>query len=139
MPIALSYAVQRAVRDALVYNGPLIAYLGATPRVYDRPPLPVTFPFFEIGDDQIIGEEVQGMDASEVIVTVHIWSRPSPASRAEVKALSGLVRAALDIDLPLLGHGCVTHAFTSALFRREADGATEHAILTFTYHTTPNA
>jgi hypothetical protein len=89
-----------------------------------------------IGEDQLIPQTNQNTDCTEAFVKVEIWSRAN--SKGEVKRLAGMVRAALDRPIDLVGHEVITHTAHGVIYRREADGLTERAIYTQRYQTGPS-
>lgn len=139
-----AYALQEGVYAALTTSPDVMAlFAPAAPRVYDRVPagpdgkVTAEFPYLTIGDDQLIGMTNQAIDPTEVFAKVEIWSRPKSGSKGEVKQLAGAVRTALCANIALAGHQVITNTFHGATYRREADGLTEHAILTIRYLTQP--
>lgn len=140
-----SLALQQAIFAALTADADVAAFfVPAQPRVYDHVPtgrdgkITATFPYFTIGDDQVIGHTNQAIDPSEIFAKIEVWDRTATGSRLLLKGLVGAARAALCVNLQLAGHSVITNAFHGALYRREADGVTDRAILTIRYLTQPS-
>ena len=95
-------------------------------RVYDRPPQSVTFPYVHVG-------EVQVIDAAEVFVTLHSWSRQdSYGGKPEAMAIQAAVRAALhSADLALVGGSLIEIRHRDSRAFVEGDGVTVHGVCTY--------
>jgi hypothetical protein len=143
-----AYAIQAGVFAQLTTWSDMIAAFGGTPRIYDTVPLDPSgdidtgkFPYCTIGDDQGLGRtpELVATNVTETMVMVDCWSRPQASmDNGEVKTIAAAVRAALDQGIALTGHTVITHSFESSMIRREPDGLTRRARLTFRYLTLPN-
>lgn len=129
-------AIQTAVEAALRASTDLKAAMGGTVRLYDRVSEGAPFPYITIGEDQILSDEADGYDGSEAFVTLHAWSRA--VGKAEIKAMVGAVRKALNVALDLgAEHRCTEHEYQGARYLRDPDGLTEHAVITLRYLTEP--
>lgn len=99
-------------------------------RVYDRIPATATFPYFNIGDIQTISDGVDCLDATEVYVTLHIWSRA--VGQVEARRLAAAARSALHGWLPTLtGFRVVEHEHRDTRTLDDPDGITSHGVMTF--------
>lgn len=99
-------------------------------RVYDRIPPTATFPYFQIGDIQTVSDGAGCLDATEVYVTLHIWSRA--VGQVESRRLAAAARTALHGWLPTLeGFRVVEHEHRDTRTLDDPDGITSHAVLTF--------
>jgi len=99
-------------------------------RVYDRAPQDVVFPFLQIGDIQTISDGADCLDATEVYVTLHVWSRA--IGQVEARTLAAAARTALHEWLPTLtGYRCVEHVHQGTITLDDPDGITSHGVLTF--------
>ena len=138
-----AHALQLAIRAALIADaGVIAAFGGSTPRVHDMVPVDSSgkitgkFPYITLGDgDQVIGQTNSCADLSEVFMQLNAWSRETDG--AEVRTIAAAIRKVLDATLQPAGHTVITHRFMDAVYRREADGLTRRAILTFRYDTQP--
>lgn len=101
-------------------------------RVYDRVPADPKFPYITIGDDQFLDDGGTCGDAWEVFADIHVWSRPVAGSKVEVKDLEAAVIARLR-TVTVTGASVVVAALESARTFRDADGITEHAVITMRY------
>lgn len=138
-------ALQVAIRAALLADSRVQAAFGTSSvAVWDTVPvdgagrvLTGAFPYITLGDgDQVIGQDTSCGPLSEVYVQINVWSRKTDG--AEVRGIAAAVRHALQNPLDLDGHTQVTRRFESALYRREPDGLTRRAVLTFRFDTAPN-
>jgi Protein of unknown function (DUF3168) len=122
---------------ALAVQGAYVARLKAqvaavSSRVYERAPQNVTFPFLQIGDIQTVEDGAECLDATEVTVTLHIWSRA--VGSVEGRTLAAACRTALHEWLPDLsasGFRCVEHMHRTSRVMADPDGITSHGVLTF--------
>jgi hypothetical protein len=120
-------AVQKSYVARLVAQIPAVAG-----RVHDRAPQDVAFPWVQIGDIQLVEDGAGCLDAFEVTITLHVWSRD--IGSVEARQIAGSVRAALHEWLPdLLGDGfrCVEAMHRDTRTLPDPDGITSHSVLTF--------
>jgi hypothetical protein len=148
-PLDPGESLQLAVFAALTGSPDVIAAFQAlaknpapVPRVYDTPPpgTPVqftaVFPYFTIGEDQIVPDAPQVTDWA--YAKVDIWSR-SP-DFLEAKTLAGAARRALSGRLVIQGFNTVTwRVHPSPPARRQPDGLTRLVTLTVAYLLCPAA
>jgi Protein of unknown function (DUF3168) len=126
-----SYPMQVAVVDRLKKQVSLVSG-----RVYDEPPSTFEFPYLTIGDDQVLADDAECVDGSEVYVTIHVWSQA--VGWPEAKKVGDQVRDALHLaDLTLAGHRLVEMRFRDARPLRDPDGKTRHIVITFRALTEP--
>lgn len=105
-------------------------------RVFDRVPPRPSFPYVTLGDVEVIDDGHSCGEASEVVLTVHGWSRAVGA--IEVKRLGAAIRAALAAPLEIDGHAVVEQTHRSTRYVRDPDGLTEHAIVQIVLLTEPD-
>ena len=122
-------ALQKAVRDALRNSAPLTALIGT--RVYDRVPQGTAFPFVQIGEDFLLGDDTYG-DFTEATVTVHVYSRA--VGKVEAKTIAGVIRDVLAVQLRVAGFQTVEWRFLSTRSIPDRDGLTEHLVMEFEYY-----
>lgn len=133
-----SYALQKAVYDALTGSSELVAFIGTvkvgtinTAKVFHRVPDGTPLPYVHIGQDQIIADEDSLGVFSDCYATIHVFSATMP----ELKQIVGKVRAALAVDLPLVGFNVQMGRLVDVIYRTDEDGNSqiEHAVMTFNY------
>jgi len=117
----LQKAIFSALTSASVCSG----------RVYDQVPESATYPYVTIGDENVRDDGNQCADGWEIFFDVHVWSRPERASKVELKQASAAVRNAIVSISSLTGFSLVSMEHQATLSRRESDGLTEHAAMTF--------
>ena len=140
-----SLSMQAAIYSALTTYTPLIAYFnGATPRVYDRPPMDAvgkviaSFPYIQIGAFQVIDERDQFHDATSFLPTLHVWSRG--VGKVEAITIMGMVITALDTILVPQGFKIITQMVEAGPHHgTDADGLTSHSDVTLRYRLGPTA
>lgn len=99
-------------------------------RVYDAVPQKVVFPYLAIGEIQSLDDGATCIDAAEVFVTLHVWSRAKGS--VEARTIAGVCRTALHEWKPVLtGFDCVELMHRDTRVFRDADGETTHGVLTF--------
>ncbi|QWY83301.1 putative tail protein [Rhizobium phage RHph_X2_25] len=102
-------------------------------RVYDRPTSgTITPPYISMGPSDAITDDADCIDGLEVTLQIDCWSWGSNEAygSAEVRKLSGAVRAALheaEIILPTNALATLRHRITR--YQRESDGTTNRAIV----------
>ena len=133
-------AVDAAVADALsaIASAADLAALKAAPavcdgRIYDSVPADAVFPYATLGGGDTVGDDNACFDASEVNVSIHVWSRA--VGFPECKAIAALVRARcrVEFDLSEDGFTVVNAEHVTTRFLRDPDGLTSHAAVEFTY------
>lgn len=99
------------------------------------------FPYIIIGQDQVVGDDTECADSSEVTSDIHIYAREAtyPESRAKAKALAGAVKKALTKKLTLAGHVMDDWIHEGTRHLTDPDPTTAHSIVTITYLTTEDA
>lgn len=128
----------KAQEAALRASAALLAAAPWTqPRVYRSIPTNAPLPYIKLGEDQVIDDSDDCQDGSEIISTVHVWSKPETPQAMEGRRIAAALRVELQADLVIPGHDLVLAAFVSKSFTTDPDDST-HAILTFRYLTTPS-
>jgi len=133
----LTASVHKVVHDALLAKAGLTALIGT--RVYDRVPPAATPPYVVIGTIQIDDDQTQFSDASEISVTVHVWSAGSTTNKGsiEAKKIGGYVRQALATELQFEGHLTTVGHMNVELYRPSEDGLLTEGVLDFRYLADP--
>jgi hypothetical protein len=130
--------LQKAQFEALKNDTAIKTFFGVSaPRIYDRPPKDPKFPYVTIGDDQVIDDRAEGLDASEVFTRTHVWSKD--VGVVEAKRLAALVANALDAELTIEGHRVVEHAVESIQPGAASDPLISHRIVEHRYLTEPTS
>ena len=127
-------ALQNAIETALRASAPLKAAMGlATVRLYTMSaPTNAPFPYVVIGEDQIIDDSTECAESSEVITTVHAWSRVDgnvAASRTQAKSMACVIRAELKALSAVTGFSVVLADFETTRHLTDPDGLTGHAAI----------
>jgi hypothetical protein len=125
-----SYALQVAMVTALKADNALAAFVGV--RIYDDPPASATFPYVQVGEGQVVGDDTEDCgDGSEVFIRTHAWSRA--AGFPEVKRIAAEVRRVLKVAPSLSGFDVTVVEFVQSQFLRDPDGLTRHAVVEHRY------
>lgn len=128
-----SLALQGAIIARLKASAGVVALIAA--RVYDEVPLIAVFPYVSIGDGQVIGDDDECSETSEVTFQMHAWSRsPADTGYPKVKSILSAIRTAMRAPLALDGFQLLSQEFTQTQFLREPDGGlTRHAVIEYRF------
>lgn len=130
-----SLEIQGAVVTALKSASAVTALIAG--RVYDRVPPAPTFPYVNVGENQVIPDRAGCYDAADVVLTIHAWARGE--GYVEVKRVGKAVSdALLASDLPIAGYRLIDKEFEGTRYMRDPDGLTSHAVITFRALTEPS-
>lgn len=129
-----SLALQNAIEAVLRGSQDLAEAMGlATVRLYTlSAPTDAPFPYVVIGEDQIVDDETECAASSEAFTKVDVWSRVEDdvsASRAQAKAIAGVVRPLLNTALPLNGFVTTEWRFETARHLTDPDRRTAHSVV----------
>lgn len=129
---------------SLALQGGLVALLksgggvGVADRVYDEPPDEKNrvFPYITVGDDQVVGDDNDCSEISEVFCRIHVWTRT--VGFPETKQIAGAVRARLRATPPTVnGFTVDVVEFQQHQFLRDEDGKTRHAVVEYRFLISP--
>lgn len=129
-----TYELTAAVISRMKADTDIASFVGS--RVYNRPPDgALTPPYITMGPSDAVTDDADCIDALEVTMQIDCWSWGSGEaySDAQVRKLSGAVRAALheaELVLPNNALASLRHRITR--YQREADGVTNRAIISVT-------
>ena len=128
-----SLALQGAVVARLKGSAPLAALIGD--RVFDEVKGGANFPYLSVGDGQVIGDDDECSETSEVTFQIHAWSRsPTDPGYPKVKSILSAVRTAMRAPLDVPGFDLLLQEFTQTQFVREPDGGlTRHALIEYRF------
>jgi hypothetical protein len=122
------YAIQVALVTTLKATGGI----GTDDRVYDRVPDKPSFPYVTVGDDLVIGDDVECGELSEVFCRIHVWSRAQNGGFPEAKTIAGAIRARLRAIPPApTGFTILETKFVQTQSLIDPDGLTRHVVLEF--------
>ena len=129
--IGPDFELQEAVVAALKASVDLQSLLGNPIRLYENVPSKPVFPYVTIGESQAIPDEAECIDGTEVIMTLHIWSR-SAAGFGEAKKISATMWSVLSsAGIETLSENRVVifdRAPLGDLSIRDPDGVTKHIV-----------
>lgn len=134
-----SLPLQAAIVSALKTSTALKALIGATPRVYDSVPDNYVLPYVTIGECITLPDKAECLDAVQMLPVVRCYS--TKTGYVEVKQIAAAVIAAIDenFNLTITGHRIVAVDFEDVRYRRDADGLTSIADITFRVLTEPSS
>lgn len=136
--------LQKAVYAALIGSADIQTLLGgAEPRVYDEVPETdqdhagtgpenpdALFPYLAIGEAQDVPDLAEGVDGSEVFLTLHAFSRE--VGMVECKRIGAAVHKALhEVELQLDNCAFLLIERDGERYFTEPDGKTKHGVLTY--------
>lgn len=120
-----SLELQKGIVDVLV---PAIAPY----KVYDNVPGTAQFPYVTIGQDQLLDNRAECIDAVEAFANIHIWSRKP--GKVEVKEITKKVILALYTEISLQnGFKVVDVSVDGLTHLSDPDGMTSHSVVTMRY------
>lgn len=126
--------LQNAIEAALRGSADLKTAMGlASVRLYTMSaPTNAPFPHVVIGEDHILDDSHECSESSEVITTVHAWSRVDEdvtATRAQAKSMAAAIRSAIK-DIDTVTRFSVTLVdFEATRHLTDPDGLTAHAVI----------
>lgn len=116
------------------------AGVGVADRVYDEPPeeKKKVFPYVTVGDDQVVGDDNDCDEISEVFCRIHVWSRA--VGYPETKQIASAIRSRLRATAPTVtGFTVDVVHFQQIQFLRDEDGKTRHAVVEYRFLLSPAA
>jgi len=126
---AAATEVQRAIVTVLGADAALAGLLGG-PKVFDRTPADVAFPYLSFGRTSVFDWSTDTEMGSEHLFTIHAWSLH--AGKGEVLAIMEAVRSLLhDAALPVEGHRLVLLRQEFAEARFDPDQLVHHGSMRF--------
>ncbi|RAS16121.1 DUF3168 domain-containing protein [Ensifer adhaerens] len=130
-----TYEIAAAIIATLRADPVVAGFVGS--RVYDRPPdvSVAESPYISMGPSDAVTDDVDCIDGLEVTMQIdcHSWGPNEAYGSAEVRKLSGAVRAALhEAEIPLADNALVSLRHRITRYQRESDGATNRAIISVT-------
>lgn len=140
-----SEAFLDGLEDVLRGSAALAAAMGLEqPRIYTERPAAAPgaatarMPYVQIGDDQIVGDESECSDPSDIFCTIHVYADTQGDVKGSRRArrIAGVLRALLKGGFPIEGHETVLPQFRDHRPLTDPSGAT-HVVMNFTYRTTP--
>ncbi|AWM24972.1 DUF3168 domain-containing protein [Sinorhizobium fredii] len=129
-----AYELTAAVISRLKADATVASFVGS--RVYNRPPDgTLTPPYISMGPSDALTNDADCIDGLEVTMQIDCWSWGSGEafSDAQVRKLSGAVRAALhEAEMPLPTNALASLRHRITRYQRESDGTTNRAIISVT-------
>ena len=129
--------LQTAIVATLQNDAALTRLLGG-PKVFDRVPERVSFPYLTLGRTAVVDWSTGTEDGAEHVLTLHVWARGG-SKQATYEIMDEVSRRLHDATLPLEQHRLVNLRLQFAEARQEPDSPTYHGILRFRAVTEPIA
>lgn len=123
-----SLLLQSAVVARLKADAALLASVNG--RVFDEVSPSAEFPYLTTGDGQVIGDDEDCVEVSDIVYAVHVWTRP-PFAGATMKRIAGEVRSALRAELAIAGFQVSVQEYQQTRWLDDPDGQTRHAVVEF--------
>lgn len=129
-----SYELQRAIVTRIKADAVLSSLI--VDRIYDLVPrgddgkVLADFPYVSFGDWQDTPENFDCIDASEIAVQLHVWSR-DPGFREAKRIAKALSRCLHDADITLADNALTYLTYDGRRDLRDPDGLTSHSVVNF--------
>ncbi len=134
---AAATELQRAIVAVLESDAGLTGLLGG-PKVFDRTPPDVSFPYVTFGRTSLFDWSTDTEAGSEHLFTIHVWSQH--AGKREVFAIMERLRTLLhEAQLPVEGHRLVLLRQEFAEARYEPGERVHHGVMRFRALIEPDA
>ncbi len=101
-------------------------------RGYDTVPPDATFPYWTLGDEQVLDDSNSCGEGWEVVADIHVWSRPATGSRAELKTIRAAIHPIV-MGLTVPDHVVNAVTLDGSRTLTDPDGITKHAVLTYRF------
>ena len=122
------FALQSTIYSTLSGDSNLTTTLGAS--VFDDVPESTSFPYVQIGEDNVIEFDTKDVNGSETTLTLHIWSEYKGSK--ETKQIMDRVHDLLhDSSLSVSGFNLINLRFEFGDIMRDPDGKTRHGVMRF--------
>jgi hypothetical protein len=123
-----SLELQTAIVTKLKANAGVVAAVGN--RVYDNVPPNASFPYISLGDSQVLPDDADCIDGTEVFFNLDGWSRD--LRFPECKTISKAIVACLhNQPLTVAGYDAIVFEMNNISYLRDPDGITRHVALSF--------
>lgn len=134
-----SFEVQAGARLWLLSYLPLADLIAG--RLYDRAPDNCPTPYVQFGGDEVMPLRAQGMNGSELYITIHTWADSQTAS-AEVKKMNKAIRDRMDREMfpdafPVQGHVIQALFYVRTRTIGDPDPIVRHGVIEFRCFTLP--
>ncbi|MDB5618216.1 DUF3168 domain-containing protein [Tardiphaga sp.] len=127
-----SYALQDVITKRLKADAGVAAIVGQ--RVFDEVPASAAYPYLSLGGGQVIGDDDECSDGSEVTFQIHGWSQSAATpGYSMVKKIAGAVRSAMKVPLVLSGFDVLLGEFAQVQYLDDPDGRTRHAVIEYRF------
>ena len=122
------FALQSTIYSTLSGDSNLTTTLGAS--VFDDVPESTSFPYVQIGEDNVTKFDTKDVNGSETTLTLHIWSEYKCSK--ETKQIMDRVHDLLhDSNLSVSGFNLINLRFEFGDIMRDPDGKTRHGVMRF--------
>jgi hypothetical protein len=122
-----SLAAQALAVVTMRAYAPLTALVPAA-NIMDRNQRPEVFPCILIGEGQVVSDDVDVVDASEIYLNLHVWVREPDLIGC--KSIAGEIRKALRFLVAKRDGYDLSFTFDDANFMRDPGGELSHGIVT---------
>jgi Protein of unknown function (DUF3168) len=125
-----AWALQTAIRTALLGDSSLAALIGSPPRVYDRVPDGTALPYAVFGEWSVTQNDTDDSRIDSHVIEIEIWS--AYAGAKEAKSVAVVVEAALHgAQLTLEDHVLIDLAYTGCAFDDDPKDGVARCVIRF--------
>src|SRR5262245_29878392 len=125
-----SLELQAAIVSKLKNDAGVQAVVGQ--RIYDEVPANPTFPYISIGDNQVLPDDADCIDGTEIFWQLDGWARDPHFPTC--KQISKAVIAAMhNLPLTITGYANVVCEMSTTNYLHDPDGITRHVAINFRF------
>lgn len=118
--------------EATLRASPSLAAAMSVVRLYTVVPVNAPLPYVIVGENQIVGDDIECAEGAEAFVVIHVHAHPNPPSIDSPNQIADAVRATLTAPFILPEHEVVEWQFDGMIPTIDPDGSS-HIRLTFRY------
>lgn len=120
-----SLELQAAIVGKLKNDAGIQAVVGNPARVYDEVPMNPTFPYISIGDNQVLPDDADCIDGTEVFWQIDGWAR-DPTFPMTKKISKAIVAALHNQEITVSGYAVIVCELNRTDYLHDPDGITRH-------------
>lgn len=125
-----SLELQAAIVSKLKNDAGVQAVVGQ--RIYDEVPSNPTFPYISLGDPQVLPDDADCIDGTEIFWQIDGWAR-DPTFPMPKKIAKAITAALHNQDITVSGYTVVVCELNTTNYLRDPDGITRHCAVSIRF------